>query len=139
MKFYEVLTECKRNGKGYCVSNDGRFWCDVYYFNEEQDGKLYTTTLIDSMRGLKGRQLSLVYYTADSTDKLMRIRDYAYIPTAKELWRYFLDTVKNAANFKYSQAMFEKWTKEAVKRHLITKEDAKVFMEEHDAIAINNS
>lgn len=95
MKFYEALTELKRNNfEGYVLYSDGGqvgMWTSL--IKADSEGHFKRIPLVHALKGNKGRALSICG-TADSTDYTLREAGYDYIREHKVLFSLYLEAVR---------------------------------------------
>jgi len=138
MKLYEALTELKRNNFEGCVIPEGQIgmwsWCVI----ADAEGHLKSSCPYYYIKHTKGRALSICG-SAERTDNCLRVQEWNYVRTYKEMFNVYLEGIKNFHNNSwFRKEVYDKGTEEALKKAVkkgkLTVYEAEALKEKYDGI-----
>lgn len=138
MKLYEALTELKRNNFEGCVFPDGPVGMWTWCIAADTEGRLKSTCPFYYIKHTKGRALSICG-SADRTDHCLRVQEWNYVRTYKEMFKVYLEGIKNYHNKEwFNKLVYSKGTEEALKKAVkkgkLTTYEAEALKEEYYGI-----
>lgn len=139
MKFCEALSMLQRDSVAYVVEDYGDGYGYSIVYSKDKEGNFRSTYIINAIRGNQGYLLSFVYYNAESTQKLLKDREFTVCYSYKELFNDFIEREKHIDNtFKtYSYEEVTKMLKSATKKGKVSSEDAKELLNRYSQEVLN--